>query len=99
MQRTKDAGLAEIDNAEWVFDNEFFVFNLHVLDKDQNDVHCWIVRRPAYCDRGHLQLNIDGPLGLDEQDRFPRYFFTFDEADKHTRNFLKWRLWKTSDSL
>jgi hypothetical protein len=57
-------------------------------------VHAWLALRPVYCDRGHIQLCIDGPLYLDHADSFPRYFFSFEEADAHTRTFLKWRLWK-----
>jgi hypothetical protein len=39
--------------------------------------------RPVYCDRGHIQLCIDGPLDLDACDSFPRFFFSFREADEH----------------
>jgi hypothetical protein len=45
-------------------------------------------------DRGHIQLMIQGIHDLDDADSFPRYFFSFKEADAHTRAFLKWRLWK-----
>ena len=33
-------------------------------------------------------------FNLDDADSFPRFFFSFREADEHTRTFLKWRLWK-----
>jgi hypothetical protein len=54
-------------------------------------VHAWLALRPVYCDRGQIQLGIDGPLNLDAADSFPRFFFSFKEADEHTRTFLKWR--------
>lgn len=85
-------GLKEIDQAEWVKD-EWGCFNLYVTDAKEQKVHCWLSLRPVYCDRGHIQLNIDGCLYLDDSDSFPRFFFNFEEADKHTRLFLKWRLW------
>jgi hypothetical protein len=56
-------------------------------------VHAFLTLRPAYCDRGHIQLLIEG-IDLDGADSFPRFFFSFREADEHTRTFLKWRLWK-----
>jgi hypothetical protein len=43
---------------------------------------------------GAIHLNIDGISDIDGADSFPRYFFSFKEADEHTRTFLKWRLWK-----
>ncbi len=52
----------------------------------------WITMRPVYCDRGHWQLNIDLPLGLDHQDGFPRYYMTLETAKKETELFLNWRI-------
>ncbi len=88
-----ERGLKEIDKAEWKRD-EYGCFNLYVNTPEGNKVHCFLSLRPTYCDRGHIQLNIDGPLNLDSADSFPRFFFNFEEADNHTRLFLKWRLWK-----
>ena len=85
--------LNKIDLAKWEED-EFGALNLYVKDSSGKDVHCWMTLRPTYCDRGHIQLNIEGIRGLDEQDMFPRYFFSFDEANRHCKTFLKWRLWK-----
>ena len=93
----REAGLKQIDEAEWVED-EFGILNMHVTmnlpGKGEWDVLAFLSLRPTYCDRGHIQLNIEGPLNLDHSDSFPRFFFTFEEADHHTRTFLKWRLWK-----
>jgi len=89
----KDDGLVQIDNAKWIKD-EYATLNIHVTDKDGRDVHAFLSLRPDYCDRGHIQLLVDGNLWLDACDSFPRFFFSFEEADKHTRLFLKWRLWK-----
>lgn len=81
--------------AAWERDSDGCL-NLHVHTARGERVHAWLSLRPQYCDRGHIQLTIDGPLslGLDVADGFPRYFFSFREADTHTRTFLKWRLWK-----
>lgn len=89
----KEDGIAEINAAEWKEDN-FKCLNLFVHTAEGYRIHCYLQLRPEYCDRGHIQLNIDGPLGLDQNDSFPRFFFTFEEADHHCRTFLKWRLWK-----
>ena len=87
-------GIKQIDNAKWSKD-KFGCLNLHVTHGDNTDIHCHLSLRPAYCYRGHIQLFIDGAcLWLDSADSFPRFFFSFEEADKHTREFLKWRLWK-----
>lgn len=87
------SGIVEIDAAVWTKD-EYGCLNLFAHDADDEQVHCWLSLRPTYCDRGHIQLNIDGNLNLDFADSFPRFFFSFTEADQHTRTFLKWRLWK-----
>ena len=91
--RACEDGIAEIDQAKWEKD-EYGVLNLHVCDKNGKYVHVWLSLRPVYCDRGHIQMSIDGPVNLDWADSFPRFFFSFQEADAHVRNFLKWRLWK-----
>ncbi|HYX39971.1 MAG TPA: hypothetical protein VE954_43295 [Oligoflexus sp.] len=89
----RDEGLQEIDEAQWEKD-DYKTLNLYVHTRDDRKVHAWMLLRPPYCDRGHIQLCIDGPLNLDGHDSFPRYFFSFEEADTHCRTFLKWRLWQ-----
>ncbi len=89
----KEEGLKQIQEAAWEED-KYGCLNLYVTDSQGNPVHCWLTMRPAYCDRGHIQLNIIGNLYLDEADSFPRFFFSFKEADTHTRLFLKWRIWQ-----
>lgn len=87
-------GLSQIDNAKWVR-GPHGELNLHVTHPKGTDVHSYLTLRPDYCDRGHIQLNIDAAyISLDGSDSFPRFFFSFEEADTHTRLFLKWRLWK-----
>ena len=87
-------GLKQIDDAKWSKD-KYGCLNLHVTHEEGTDVHCYLSLRPNYCDRGHIQLDIDAvSLWLDGSDSFPRFFFSFKEADEHTRTFLKWRLWK-----
>lgn len=90
---TREGGIRQIEEATWDRDR-CNCLNLVVEDKDGHVVHAWMTMRPPYCDRGHVMLNIDGPLNLDAADGFPRYFYSFEEADWHTRTFLKWRLWK-----
>jgi len=92
-QLKRSEGIKEIENAKWVKD-DYECLTLDVHDENDIPVKAWIKLRPAYCDRGHIQLLIDGPLSLDHADSFPRFFFSFEEADIHTRLFLKWRLWK-----
>lgn len=40
----------------------------------------WVQKRPDYCDRGRWQLNAKSfdsrMVSIDEQDGFPRYYFT-----------------------
>jgi hypothetical protein len=90
---TRDEGIRQIDTAEWLKD-EYNTLHLKVEDQHGRPITAWLTLRPYYCDRGHIQLLIDGPLGLDAADSFPRYFFSFAEADMHTRTFLRWRMWK-----
>ncbi len=87
-------GIAEIDAAKWVKDDTG-TLNLFVHDRDGKRILAWMRPRPPCCDRGHVQVDIDGVHGMDWADSFPRYFFSVAEADQHTRTFLKWRLlWK-----
>ena len=90
---TREEGLKLIETAPWLKD-EYGSLNLSVHTQRGEQIHAWLSLRPVYCDRGHIQLCIEGPLNLDAADSFPRFFFSFKEADEHTRTFLKWRLWK-----
>lgn len=91
MNLSKKVVLTMIDQAEWLVDDTG-TLNLYVSDLENRPVHCWLTERNYYCDRGHIQLMVDGHLDIDEADSFPRYFFSFEEADKHVRTFLKWRI-------
>lgn len=53
----------------------------------------WLARRPAYCDRGHFQINCLLP-GLDAADMFPRYYMSRTTAIAETEAWLRWRLWE-----
>ena len=96
MLNKKEIGIDEIDSTRWFFREGYL--QLTVKDQRGDAVHCYLERRPSYCDRGHFYVKIDGRLDLDDYDGFPRYFFTAVEADHHVRSFLKWRIWKVSDS-
>lgn len=87
------AGLKEIESAKWSKDDHGCL-KLVVHDSLNQKVTSFLVLRPPYCDRGHIHLLMEGNLDLDHSDSFPRYFFSFAEADHHVRTFLKWRLWK-----
>lgn len=52
----------------------------------------WIQARPAYCDRGHYQANVEGVGGIDYADSFPRYFMDLDRAKAEMQEWLAWRL-------
>jgi hypothetical protein len=93
MALTREDGIKQIDEAQWEMD-DCNTLNLYVRTSEDWPVHAFLSMRPPYCDRGHVQLNIDGPLSLDRADSFPRYFFSFEEANAHARTFLKWRIWK-----
>lgn len=90
---TREEGIKEIEEAKWTKD-EYGTRWLIVHDERGRGVGAWVTLRPNYCDRGHMQMCIDGHLNLDWADSFPRYFFSFEECDNHVRLFLKWRLWK-----
>jgi hypothetical protein len=90
---TKEEGLRQIEDAKWT-KGRHGELGLAVRTQDGRPVLAWLELRPHYCDRGHIKLLIEGIADLDGQDNFPRYFFSFPEADHHTRVFLKWRLWK-----
>lgn len=57
-------------------------------------VHAWIGPRPAYCDRGHWQFNVDGIPSLDHADSFPRYYMDLDVAKREAEAWLRWRIFK-----
>ena len=90
----KEKGLKEIEEAKWTKD-EWDALNLKVSQPNGYTAHCILTLRPTYCDRGHIQLNIEAAgMGLDNSDSFPRFFFSFEEANAHVREFLRWRLYK-----
>lgn len=82
----------DIDAALW-YKDAYGYYNMYVKDKQGNAVHAWLAMRPHYCDRGHIMFCLEG-VDIDHADSFPRYFFSFEEADAHVRTFLKWRLFK-----
>lgn len=82
----------------WQLDG-YGVLNLHTRTPEGFPVHAYICKRPAYCDRGHWHLNIDGPLELDEADRFPRYYFSLEHAVEETERFLRWRIHHARDRV
>lgn len=96
MTISKEEGLKEIDEAVWVED-KYKCLNLLIKHPESGIIHAYLSLRPKYCDRGHIQLNIEGIRDLDEADSFPRFFFSTEEAQKHTKTFLRWRLWKYRD--
>ena len=53
----------------------------------------WLQPRPAYCDRGHWQVNVELP-DIDNADGFPRYYMSRTVAVSETEAFLRWRLWR-----
>lgn len=84
-------GVHIIDRAEWARDS-WGCLILSVRNNRDLPVYATLSLRQPYCDRGHIQLLISGITDLDYADSFPRFFFSFGEADHHTRTFLKWRL-------
>jgi hypothetical protein len=73
---TREEGIRQIDGAPWA-KGEDGELNLTVEDAHGHPVHAWLQLRPVYCDRGHVQLNIDmqGQFGepvLDRHDSFPK---------------------------
>lgn len=91
---TRPEGLKQIDNAKWIKE-KYGGLDLRVTHPKGGNVDCNLSLRQQYCDRGHIQLLINSShLYIDYADFFPRYFFSFKEADHHVRVFLKWRLWE-----
>lgn len=96
---TLNEGLEEIESAMWRRD-KFDTLWLRVPNREGRVCALWMTRRMAYCDRGHIQMSVDllpdenGFETIDASDGFPRFFFSFREADEHVRTFLRWRLWK-----
>ena len=87
-------GLKEIEAAKWEKNEELNYWEIKVKDALDRDCRVSIEPRPRYCDRGHYMLKVDGFLDIDYADLFPRYFFSFVEASRHAKAFLKWRIWK-----
>jgi hypothetical protein len=90
---TKEEGLRAIEDAEWTRDQYNYLV-LKVPNKDGREVIAYLSLRPTYCDRGHIQLLMDGDISLDRMDSFPRFFFSASEAKTHVICFLKWKLWQ-----
>jgi len=79
----------EDPNSPGLFNAVINVFPLQLLV-------AWIQKRPAYCDPGHYQANINIDVGLDDADGFPRYYMTLETAMKEIELFLDWRINKVA---
>ena len=91
---TREEGLKQITEAKWEKDEYGCLWLRGIQNQRGHPVTPWLMLRPVYCDRGHIQFCIDEGIETDGADCFPRYFFSFAEADLHVRTFLMWRLWK-----
>lgn len=79
-----------MDELKWQFSEDWSTLELHFPEG-----FLWIKARPAYCDRGHWELNCDArALGLDGHDMFPRFFHDLSTAVKEAEAFLTWRIGK-----
>ena len=86
-------------SAPWVYIPEWKTMELFVPDQQEVMLHAWIKRRNWYCDRGHFELEIEGPLvncwnPIDASDSFPRYYMDGEIAKREAKNFIIWRLFK-----
>jgi len=59
-----------------------------------DDVLLTIEPRPKYCDRGHWYAKVEGIPGIDEADKFPRYYMDLSAAMDEMKSWLCWRLYK-----
>lgn len=87
-----------METPRWTFDPMHKTLDLKFSVGSQ-PVHVWIAPRPQYCNRGHWQFGVmDGPFGLDAADSFPRYFMSLDAAIAEAEAWLRWRLFKRTDT-
>jgi len=85
-------------HARWVLDAHRCL-NLWLIDLDGRPVHAWIAPRNHYCDRGHWEFKVDAPgFYLDHSDSFPRYFMDLETAIREAEGFLRWRIYKHTDT-
>ena len=64
----------------------------------KGEIHeVWMQRRPAYCDRGHWIAHVERANGagveysIDDADKWPRYYMSFDRMVDEVRDWLEWR--------
>lgn len=95
--------ISTLENPVWFIDEygihnlKFMLFSTSLHGPRDYTVHAHITPRPAYCDRGHFHLLIDGPFGFDSADSFPRYFMDLEIAKKEAVDFLQWRIQSTKN--
>jgi hypothetical protein len=89
--------ISTLHNPTWFID-EYGIHNWKFIMelRDQHGtriyhIHAHITPRPAYCDRGHFHLNVDGPFNFDNADSFPRYYMSLERAKLETVDFVQWR--------
>jgi hypothetical protein len=88
----KEPNMSTLENPVW-FTDKFGVENLKVpFPGRKSIIWAFISRRPVYCDRGHYQLNIEASFGLDDADRFPRYYMGLEVAKNEAIAFIQWRV-------
>ena len=82
-----------IDRAEWREHAGYAgLIELYIDDV----LLAWVQPRPAYCDRGHFQAQIEFVAGnpLDAADGMPCYYMRLDVAKEEVMAKLLWRVCK-----
>lgn len=73
---------------KWIRDREYPGLEEYFVE---GNLAAWLHKRPHYCDRGHWEVNCELP-GIDDADRFPRYYMDYETAKKETERFVEWRM-------
>lgn len=81
---------------KWEYKAEFQTWEVKVPAKDWRGVghyHIFMQARPGYCDRGRWVANVDGIgiSGLDDQEGFPRYYFSLEYAKAEMEAWVNMR--------
>lgn len=81
---------------EWKLEPQYKTWEAEVPAKDgcgEGKYKFSLIPRPHYCDRGRWLLIVswEGIFGLDDQEGFPRYFFSLQRAQEEVQDWVDFR--------
>lgn len=98
-QRFKDIWSSALNGPiklDWVWEEQYQTYTARIPARDANGdgfVIIYAIKRPDYCDRGKWNCLVETEIvfGLDEQEGFPRYYFSLRNLQEEMASWVNAR--------